>query len=55
MAAPVFDFNGSMTLALIALGYKSTFDISLSGPIATRVRDLARQLSRRLGFDRSAA
>jgi DNA-binding IclR family transcriptional regulator len=55
MAAPVFDYNGSMTLALIALGYKSTFDISLSGPIATRVRDLARQLSRRLGFDRSAA
>lgn len=55
MAVPVFDYNGSMTLALVALGYKSTFDGSLNGTIATNILDIARQLSRRLGFDRSAA
>lgn len=55
MAAPVFDYNGSMTLALVVLGYKSTFDSALNGTIATTVLDIAQQLSRRLGFDRSAA
>jgi DNA-binding IclR family transcriptional regulator len=55
MAAPVFDCNGSMALALIALGYTSAFDMTLNGPIAMSVLDIARQLSWRLGFARSAA
>lgn len=55
MAAPVFDYNGSMTLALIALGYTSAFDMSLKRPIARSLLDLAEQLSRRSGFERSAA
>jgi DNA-binding IclR family transcriptional regulator len=55
MAAPVFDYNGSMTLALVALGYKSAFDSSLKGPIATGLLGVAHELSHRLGYDRSAA
>jgi DNA-binding IclR family transcriptional regulator len=55
LAAPVFDYNGSMTLALIALGYTTAFDMALNGPIATSLLDVAEQLSRRLGLDKSAA
>lgn len=55
MAAPVFDYNGSMTLALIALGYTTAFDMALNGRIATSLLDVAEQLSRRLGFEESAA
>jgi DNA-binding IclR family transcriptional regulator len=55
MAAPVFDYNGSMTLALIALGYTGSFDMSLGGPVATGLRRVAEQLSTRLGFEESAA
>jgi DNA-binding IclR family transcriptional regulator len=55
MAAPVFDYNGSMTLALIALGYAGTFDMSLDGPIAMSLLESAQRLSHRLGFDRNAA
>ena len=55
MAAPVFDSSSSMTVALVALGYKSTFDLSLKGPIAAGLLGLAQRLSRRLGFDRDVA
>jgi DNA-binding IclR family transcriptional regulator len=55
MAAPVFNYNGSMALALIALGYTTAFDMSSNGPIARGLISAARQLSRRLGFAKSAA
>ena len=55
MAAPVFDYNDSMALALIALGYASAFDSTLDGPVSTRLLEVSRQLSRRLGHDRNAA
>jgi len=55
MAVPVFDCNDSMALALIALGYKSAFDSTLDGPVSTRLLEVSRQLSRRLGHDRDAA
>jgi DNA-binding IclR family transcriptional regulator len=50
VAAPVFDANGDMTLALVALGYTAAFDLSLQGPIVTAVKNSARQLSERLGY-----
>jgi hypothetical protein len=44
-----------MTLALIALGYTTAFDMALNGRIATSLLDIAEQLSRRLGFEDRAA
>jgi DNA-binding IclR family transcriptional regulator len=55
MVAPVYDCNDSMALALIALGYAGAFDSTLDGPVATRLLEVSRQLSRRLGHDRKAA
>jgi DNA-binding IclR family transcriptional regulator len=49
VAAPVFDANGGMTLALVALGYSADFDLSLRGPLVTAVKHRAGELSRRLG------
>jgi DNA-binding IclR family transcriptional regulator len=49
VAAPVFDYNGNIALAIVALGYSAAFDLSLHGPIVTAVKDRARQLSERLG------
>lgn len=49
VAAPVFDANGGMALALVALGNSADFDLSLRGPLVTAVKDRARQLSQRLG------
>jgi DNA-binding IclR family transcriptional regulator len=48
MAAPVFDHCGSMTLALVALGYSKPFDAAFRG-IAAAVTRTAAALSRRLG------
>jgi DNA-binding IclR family transcriptional regulator len=50
IAAPVFDANGDMTLALVALGYSADFDLSLSGRIVGAVKRSARLLSERLGY-----
>lgn len=49
VAAPVFDANGNMALALVALGYSADFDLAVHGPIVTAVKNRARQLSERLG------
>ena len=54
VAAPVFDSNGNMTLAVVALGYSADFDLSLHGSIVAAVKDRARQLSERLGWAPSA-
>jgi DNA-binding IclR family transcriptional regulator len=50
VAAPVFDSNGDMTLALVALGYSADFDLSLHGRIVSAVKNSARELSERLGY-----
>jgi len=49
IAAPVFDYNRSMAMALIALGYTGNFDQSLKGGLVTAVLRVAEQISRRLG------
>lgn len=48
MAAPVFDYSGGMTLALIALGYSKPFDAQFDR-IASAVLQKATALSQRLG------
>lgn len=49
MAAPVFDHTGSMSLALVALGYSKPFEAAFE-EISTAVLRKAETLSRRLGF-----
>jgi len=49
IVAPVFDYNGTMAMALVALGYTGNFDRSLKGELVTAVLRVADQISRRLG------
>ena len=49
MAAPVFDYNGSIALAITAIGPAGVFDSSWDGPIAGALRGSANQISQRLG------
>jgi DNA-binding IclR family transcriptional regulator len=50
LAAPVFDCNGTMVLALVSLGYSGAFDATWEGVIAVALRASAQKLSARLGF-----
>ncbi len=54
-AAPVFDADGRMTLALVALGYSGAFDARWDGATARSVREAAEKLSRRLGWSAARA
>jgi DNA-binding IclR family transcriptional regulator len=54
-AAPVFDADGRMTLALVALGYSGAFDARWDGATARAVREAAEKLSRRLGWSPARA
>jgi DNA-binding IclR family transcriptional regulator len=49
IAAPVFDQSGSMTLALVALGYSRPFDAAIDSISGALLRT-AKLLSRRLGW-----
>jgi DNA-binding IclR family transcriptional regulator len=49
MAAPIFDDQGSMVLALVTLGYSGGFE-PRQGEIRAALHQAARQLSRRLGY-----
>jgi DNA-binding IclR family transcriptional regulator len=49
IAAPVFDQSGSMTLALVALGYSKPFDAAIAS-ISGALLEKAKLLSRRLGW-----
>lgn len=51
VAAPVFDSNGAMVLALVALGYGAAFDAAWDGETADAVRAAGARLSARLGFE----
>jgi DNA-binding IclR family transcriptional regulator len=48
-AAPVFDATGTLVLGLTAIGPSAVFDLDPAGPLITRLRDEARDLSRQLG------
>ncbi|MCX7893165.1 MAG: IclR family transcriptional regulator [Burkholderiales bacterium] len=54
-AAPVFDADGRMTLALVALGYAGDFDARWDGATAHALREAAASLSRRLGWSPARA
>lgn len=49
MAAPVFDGFGRLVLAIAAIGPSGMLDLSLNGPQARAMRDMANTLSTRLG------
>ncbi|MCW5770553.1 MAG: IclR family transcriptional regulator [Rhodospirillaceae bacterium] len=50
LAVPVFDSGGDVVAALVALGYRTTFDAGYDGAIATALREAGRALSLRLGW-----
>jgi DNA-binding IclR family transcriptional regulator len=49
IAAPVFDHEGRIVLAVTAIGPASIFDLAWDGAIAREVRACAQRISRRLG------
>jgi len=49
IAAPVFDHEGRIVLAVTAIGPASIFDLAWDGAIAWEVRACAARISRRLG------
>lgn len=48
--APVFDADGHLALGVVSLGSTATFDVRWEGPLAVALREMARQLSRDLGW-----
>jgi DNA-binding IclR family transcriptional regulator len=50
MAVPVFGYGGNLAAALVALGYRGSFDSAWTGRIATELKKAAVELSRNLGF-----
>lgn len=53
LCAPVFDAQGHIVLGIVAMGPSATFDSRWSGSIATRLRQCAAEVSRRIGGDTS--
>ncbi|KAB1584790.1 helix-turn-helix domain-containing protein [Burkholderia cepacia] len=49
MCVPVFDAAGALQLALTVIGSTGSIDVAWDGPIATALRDAARQASASLG------
>jgi flavin reductase (DIM6/NTAB) family NADH-FMN oxidoreductase RutF/DNA-binding IclR family transcriptional regulator len=49
-AAPVFDAEGRMVLALTLVGAAEATDVDWGGPLCQRLRSAAAQLSQRLGY-----
>jgi len=47
---PVFDANGHLSMALVALGAQSVFDADWGGAVDRRVREIASRLSSELGY-----
>jgi DNA-binding IclR family transcriptional regulator len=50
MAVPVFGYGGVLAAALVALGYRGSFDLSWTGSVARGLKQAAAELSRSLGF-----
>jgi DNA-binding IclR family transcriptional regulator len=49
-AAPVFDHSGRVVLVITAMGPAGTFDARWDSAIATALRDVASDVSKRLGY-----
>ena len=50
VAAPVFNFRNEITMAMLAVGVKGMFDMSLESPVVKGVKQAAAELSVRLGY-----
>jgi DNA-binding IclR family transcriptional regulator len=48
--APVFNFKGEISMAIIIVGVQGTLDMNPEGPLLTDLRTAARELSERLGY-----
>ncbi len=53
MCVPVFDAHGHLQLALTVIGSSGSIDVGWDGPIATALRDAARQAIASLGAERT--
>jgi DNA-binding IclR family transcriptional regulator len=47
--APVFNFKGEISMAIVIVGVKGTLDLDPQGPLLSDLRTAARDLSERLG------
>ena len=54
VSVPVFDARGKLVLSLTAIGPSATFDSTVDGAVASRLKPAALQLSTRLGWKPSA-
>ena len=52
VAAPVFNFRGEITMAMLVVGVQGMFDMRPEGEVVTRLRAEANALSHRLGCER---
>lgn len=50
ISVPVFDARGQLVLSLTAIGPSATFDATIAGAVASRLKPAALQLSMRLGW-----
>jgi DNA-binding IclR family transcriptional regulator len=50
IAAPVFEANGNIVLAMTAMGPTGTFDPAWDGEIACALRSCSESVSARLGY-----
>jgi DNA-binding IclR family transcriptional regulator len=48
--APVFNFKGEISMAIVIVGVQGTLDLDPEGPLLTDLRTAARALSERLGY-----
>lgn len=55
LAVPIFDYRGRPVLALAGMGLADRFDSRWNGPIAQRLKEAARALSSRLGYEGEAS
>lgn len=55
ICAPVFDSNDHLVLGILVMGPTATFDCSWDGAIATPLRQVAQEVSRRLGRDQGGS
>ncbi|MCA3776389.1 MAG: helix-turn-helix domain-containing protein [Burkholderia sp.] len=53
MCVPVFDAHGRLQLALTVIGSSGSIEVGWDGPIATALREAARQTTASLGAERS--
>ena len=54
VAAPVFNFKGEITIAMLVVGVKGMFDMSPDGEVVSSLKQAAHALSVRLGYSGKA-